>query len=72
MALVINRSLQAAKLPQSYRESTTVAIRKPKKDDYSLLGSYRPVALENTLTKLIEKIMARQLTGLVEDKGMIP
>ena len=69
---MINRSLQAVKLPQSYQESTTVAIRKPKKDDYSLPGSYRPVALENTLAKLVEKIVARQLTGLAEDKGMIP
>jgi len=30
------------------------------------------VALENTLAKLVEKIVARQLTELAEEKGMIP
>ncbi len=28
------------------------------------------MALENTLAKLVEKIVARQLTKLAEDKGM--
>ena len=34
-----------------------VILQKAKKKDYSLLGSYRPITLKNTLEKLLEKIV---------------
>ena len=36
------------------------------KKDYSLPGSYRPVALENTLGKILEKIIAERMQEAVE------
>src|SRR5215469_18759833 len=36
LALAINRCLQAGKLPQSYQESTTIALCKYERDNYSL------------------------------------
>jgi hypothetical protein len=33
-------------------------LRKEGKADYLFLGSYRPIALENTLNKILERIIA--------------
>lgn len=49
-------------LPARYKESITIALRKEGKKDYSLPGSYRPIALENTLAKTVEKIIANCLS----------
>ena len=42
------------------------------KKDYSLLGSYRPVALENTLGKILEKIVAERMQEAVEAQELLP
>ena len=36
---------------------TTVALRKDGKVDYSLINSYRPIALENTIAKVYKKLL---------------
>ncbi len=47
-------------------------IRKERKGDYTLLSSYRPVALENTLAKVVERIVATRLTEVVEEHNLLP
>ena len=37
------------------RVITTFVLYKKGKADYSFLGSYRPIALENTLSKILER-----------------
>jgi reverse transcriptase-like protein len=54
------------------KESTTVVIRKERKQDYSLPQSYRPVALENTLAKVIEKIVADRISEAAETHNLLP
>ena len=54
------------------KESITVILRKEGKKDYSLPGSYQPIALENTITKLIEKVLANRLTRIAEEGNLIP
>ena len=49
--------LQRGELPKYLKATTTVILQKAKKKDYSFPGSYRPNALENTLGKLLEKII---------------
>ena len=44
--------------PSWFKASTSVIIPKPKKTDYSIPKSYRPIALLNTLGKLLTKILA--------------
>ena len=44
-------------LPEYYKDTIIVILRKANKKDYSLLKSYRPVALKNTLGKILEKIV---------------
>jgi ribonuclease HI len=46
---------------QELKEAVSVIIPKPKKDDYSVPKAYRPIALLNTLGKLLTKIIANRL-----------
>ena len=47
-------------------------IQKERKGDYTLLSSYRPVALENTLAKLVERIIATRLAKAAEEHNLLP
>ena len=49
--------ISRGELPKGFKVITTVILQKVKKKDYSLLGSYRLITLENTLGKLLEKIV---------------
>jgi hypothetical protein len=72
LAQAISSILAGGTLPSSCKESITVALRKEGKRDYSLPSSYRPIALENTLAKVIEKIIAEDITSYAEKKNLLP
>jgi len=59
-------------IPESLKESITVVLRKEGKKDYSLLGSYRLIALENTLAKVLEKHVANIILEAAEEHGLLP
>jgi hypothetical protein len=44
-------------LPSCLKESTTLALQKEGKKNYSLLGSYHLIALKNALVKIVKKIL---------------
>ncbi|KAF2176656.1 hypothetical protein K469DRAFT_606465, partial [Zopfia rhizophila CBS 207.26] len=48
------------------KESITIALRKEGKKDYFLLESYQPIALENTLAKVIKKRVADMMAAAAE------
>ena len=70
-AQAISDCLVGGSLPLRYKESTIVVLRKDGKKDYSLLGSYRPIALENTLAKVIEKILADCISNAAEGHSLL-
>ena len=72
LAQVLSSLLASGTLPDSFRVSTTVVLRKERKPDYSLPSSYRPIALENTLAKLIEKILADRIADAAETHNILP
>lgn len=43
-----------------------------KKADYSVPGAYRPISLLKTLGKLLEAVIARRLSYLAENHGLLP
>ena len=43
--------------PKIKKSITTVALCKDGKADYSLINSYRPIALENTIVKVYKKLL---------------
>ena len=56
---------------ESLKESITIVLRKEKKKDYSLLGSYRLIALKNTLVKVLEKYIANIISKAVEEYRLL-
>jgi len=57
---------------ESLKESITIVLRKEGKKDYSLLGSYRPIALKNTLVKVLEKYIANIISKAAEKYRLLP
>jgi len=80
VALVIAKDLAEAAsyyftngiIPKSLKESITVVLRKEGKKDYSLLGSYRPITLKNTLAKVLEKYVANIILEAAEEYRLLP
>ena len=58
--------------PKRFRVARTVAIRKPGKEDYTLPGAWRPIALLSTVGKVIEALTATQIRRLAESYNMLP
>jgi hypothetical protein len=72
LAKAISHIFETGLIPICLNQSTTVVLRKEKKKDYSLPSSYRPIALENTLAKVVEKILAIRMMREAEERGLIP
>jgi hypothetical protein len=66
---VFNRSVRLSYVPQAFKRSITIALRKQGKDDYSKPKSYRPIVLMNTLGKVLDTIIAKCIQYLAE-KGL--
>lgn len=49
-----------------FKDSTTVVLKKPGKDDYGKAKSYRPIALLETISKIIESAIAERMSYYVE------
>ena len=66
-ANIATACFQKGKLPKCLKTTTTVILQKLKKKDYSLLRNYQPIALKNTLEKLLKnsyKINTRNSKGI--------
>jgi hypothetical protein len=66
LAYTINKILVKGTLPNRYKELITITLYKEDKKDYSLPSSYRLIVLENTLTKVVEKILVIRLSRAAE------
>jgi len=49
----------------------TVVLCKEGKADYSLLGNYRLIALKNTLSKILERVIAKCIADIVEEYALL-
>ena len=58
LAEVFSAAAQLGYYPKVGKTITTVALRKDGKADYTLPNSYCPIALENTIAKVYEKLLA--------------
>ena len=47
-------------------------LYKKGKADYLFLGSYRPIALKNTLSKILEKVIADYIADIAEEYALLP
>ena len=69
---VFNACLQLGYHPRHFRLQETAVIRKPQKPDYTLVKAYRPIALLNTIGKVMETVMASRLAFLAATKNLLP
>lgn len=70
--LILQASLTLGYYPKDWLIFTTITLRKPGKDDYTIPKAYRPIALEATLGKVIESVMAKRLAHLAELHNLLP
>jgi Reverse transcriptase (RNA-dependent DNA polymerase)/Endonuclease-reverse transcriptase len=59
-------------MPKAFRTARTIATRKPGKKDYTIAKAWRPIALLNTLGKVIETVTAQYLQQLAETHSLLP
>ena len=69
---LIQGSINTSHFPTPFKTTTTIVLRKPDKPSYTEAKAYRPIALENTLGKLIESIVTELLSYTVEEHQLIP
>jgi hypothetical protein len=62
LAKLFSKCLEAGVCPAHFRKSITVVLRKERKENYQVVSAYRPIALLNTIGKLLEAILARRLS----------
>ena len=55
-----------------WKAFTTIVLRKPGKPRYDIPKAYRPIALLNTLSKVMTSIVAEQLTFYSEKYQLLP
>ena len=55
-----------------WKEFTTIVLRKPGKPRYDTPKAYRPIALLNTLAKVLTSIIAEQITYYSEKHQLLP
>ncbi|KAF8657549.1 hypothetical protein AX14_007865 [Amanita brunnescens Koide BX004] len=58
--------------PLHFKDSHSVIIPKPNKPDYTIPKAYRPIALLNTIGKLLTKILANRLQHDAAEFGARP
>ncbi|CAK1549485.1 unnamed protein product [Leptosia nina] len=59
---ILNRCLEIAHFPTSWKEAIVKIIPKPSKTDYTELTSYRPIGLLPVFGKVLEKLLTKRLT----------
>lgn len=69
---IFNQSLALGYCPSHFRESTIVVLRKPGKPNYATPKAYRPIALLNTVGKVMDAIIAKRLSYITEKHQMLP
>ena len=58
--------------PLAFKTANTITLRKIDKDDYTAPNAYRPIALLNTLGKVMESVMSKKITHLAETHRLLP
>jgi ribonuclease HI len=69
---IFNQSLRLGYCPASFRASITAVLRKPGRANYAVPKAYRPIALINTIGKIMDAVVARRLSYLVETHHVLP
>ena len=69
---LFNRCLETRYYSQYFRTSIIVAFRKPGKEDYTSPKTWRPIALLNTVDKVMQGVIATRMSYLAEENKLLP
>jgi hypothetical protein len=58
--------------PRLKRAITTFILHKKGKADYLFLKSYRPIALENTLNKILKRVVVNYIVDTAKEHVLLP
>ncbi|RDL35893.1 uncharacterized protein BP5553_06505 [Venustampulla echinocandica] len=72
LQVLFNGCLATGCYPKGFKHSCTVALRKPGKGGYTQPKPYRPIALLNTIGKILDAVIARRISSAVEMYGLLP
>jgi len=72
LLILMQASLDLGYFPKAFKRTKTIVLRKPGKPDYTLSKAYRPIALENTIGKVFESVMAESISYLTEHYELLP
>ena len=72
VAQLANACWALGHFPARYKEARTIVLCKPGKLLYSDPGAWRPIALLNIISKLIESLMAKRLSQAAEKYKLLP
>ncbi|KAI9039454.1 reverse transcriptase [Aspergillus affinis] len=69
---VFNACIRLGHNPGYFQQSITVVFRKAAPRDYRVAKSYRPIALLNTLGKILEAAIATRIAYALEEYSLLP
>ena len=69
---LMDKCLHTGYHPKLWQKAITVALKKPNKPDYSNPRAYRLITLLECLSKVLERIIAKQLTFLAGKYDLVP
>ncbi|KAI9037099.1 putative RNA-directed DNA polymerase from transposon X-element, partial [Aspergillus affinis] len=69
---IFNACLRLGHNPEYFQQSTTVVLRKAAPRDYRIAKSYRPIALLNTLGKILEAVATVRIAWALEERNLLP
>lgn len=58
--------------PSVFKLARTIALKKPGKPDYQIPKAWRPIALLEVVSKVIEAVIGSHLRRLAEEHGLLP
>lgn len=68
---MIQQAIQLGYHPQKWKQACGILLEKVGKQDLTLFKSYRVISLLNCMGKLVEKVMAEQLSQRLENFLML-
>ena len=72
LLILTQACLDIGHFPSTYKRTIKLILRKSNKPDYTKTNTYRPIALENTIGKIIESIITELLSYLIETHDLLP
>ena len=71
LVLVYSACLHSGHHPQEWCTARALALRKLFKDNYTIPRSYRPISLLPVMSKIMETIVNRRLSRLLESRRLL-